>query len=181
MCKDRRFLIKSAGGNLSESIEASCEWSKSFSLMPSDLECVVTYCDNPTTEPNTSGLNYNLEWDGERVPINGSIIYPCLEGHRHEQAVSLKRGATNTTEAWTWTSFPPVYGLSSKFSFQVNCSDSGEFVYPPSWLQCSATVFCPDPGNSSLVSREYTTEVKNLEYNSKLKYGGNIDATLYKV
>ena len=83
---------------MSESIEARCEWSKSFSLMPGDLECVVTYCDNPDTEPNTSGLNYNLEWDGERVPINSSIIYPCLETYRHEQAVSLKRLATNTTE-----------------------------------------------------------------------------------
>ena len=97
-CKDRRFLIKSAGGNLSESIEATCEWSKSFSLMPADLECVVTYCDNPDTGPNTSGLNYNLEWDGERVPINGSITYPCLNGHRQEQAVSLKQDATNATE-----------------------------------------------------------------------------------
>ena len=72
--------------------------------MPADLECVVTHCDNPDTGPNTSGLNYNLEWDGERVPINGSIIYPCLDGNRHEQAVSLKQDATNITEVknLTW-------------------------------------------------------------------------------
>ena len=52
----------------------------------------------------------------------------------------------------------------------MSCSDSGEFVYPTSWLQCSNTVFCPDPGNSSMVSREYSTLVTDLEYNSKLRY-----------
>ena len=55
----------------------------------------------------------------------------------------------------------------------MSCSDSGEFVYPTSWLQCSNTVFCPDPGNSSMVSREYSTLVTDLEYNSKLRYDDN--------
>ena len=63
----------------------------------------------------------------------------------------------------------------------MTCSDSGEFVYPSPWLQCSATVFCPDPGNSSLVSRVYTTQENNLEYNSKLRFeGGKCSVTPVK-
>ena len=97
-CKDRRFLITDGASNASETIEAWCQWSKAFSLAPPDLECVVTYCDNPDTGPNTNGLNYNFQWDGARVPINNTITYPCLGGHRHEQDVSFKSVATQTTE-----------------------------------------------------------------------------------
>ena len=78
-----------ANGNTSESLEASCQWDKTYSLMPDDMECVVTSCDNPDMDPTTNGLNYNFYWDGELVPINDSIVYTCNSGHYHEQDVTV--------------------------------------------------------------------------------------------
>ena len=61
------------------------------------------------------------------------------------------------------------------------CSPTGEFLYPAAWQQCSARVWCPDPGNSSTVSRVYrdwagtgdwraVRQFHNLEYASVLEY-----------
>ena len=64
---------------------------------------------------------------------------------------------------------------------EVVCSPTGEFLYPAAWEQCSARVWCPDPGNSSTVSRVYrdwagtgdwraVRQFHNLEYASVLEY-----------
>lgn len=131
-------------------IESECLWNKTYTIMPSDLECVITYCDNPTLEPNTNGLNYNFTWSQELLLINDSFIYPCLDNYYHE-----------TNEEWRTNS--PTF-------VEVVCDEQGELIYPSTWPQCSRTVSCPDPGNSPLVSRSYTTWTKNLEYGSVLRY-----------
>ena len=64
---------------------------------------------------------------------------------------------------------------------EVVCSPTGDFLYPAAWEQCSARVWCPDPGNSSTVSRVYrdwagtgdwraVRQFHNLEYASVLEY-----------
>ena len=93
---------KEAGvdGNLTNFIESKCQWNKSYTISPSDLECVITSCDNPTTDPNTNGLNYNFQWDGELVPIGDSIQYNCLDDYRHETDNPWKSGASNKENIW---------------------------------------------------------------------------------
>ena len=151
-CKDRRYLIKIKGSsdNTSDSVDAACQWNKTYTVTPSDLECVIAYCDNPTTDPNTNGLNYNFTWDQNVIPLNESLTYHCEEKHRHEGDWNNKISATNEVD--------------------VLCGDDGEFIYPDPWLQCSKTIVCPDPGNSAGVSRNYETRIKDFKYDSILKY-----------
>ena len=108
-----------------------CLWSTNYTFLPSTLECVLTYCDNASTDSNDSGSNYNFIWDGLRVPLGEKVLYPCQEGMRVE----------NTTE---WKS------EASKGSMVV-CGEDGEFQYPEEWPQCSDTITCgpplPVPGN----------------------------------
>ena len=110
----------------------------------------MTYCDNPTLDPNTNGLNYNYVWDQQLVPVGESIIYPCQDQHNHEGQLDFKHEAANETE--------------------VECGSDGVFQYPTTWPQCSETIHCVDPGNSSGVSRKYMTDITNLEYLSVLQY-----------
>ena len=46
-CKDRRFLIQRIGDETTrgETIENECLWYSNYSFPPSDLECILTYCD----------------------------------------------------------------------------------------------------------------------------------------
>ena len=55
----------------------------------------------------------------------------------------------------------------------VTCSSTGEFLYPDTWLQCSDTITCADPGMSTDVNRKYVGNLKNLQYKSELKYACN--------
>ena len=72
--------------------QSSCKWNKNFTVVPSDLECVVQYCDNPTDAPNDSH-NYNYQWNGNLIPIGTSISYPCKSNHYLEQDVYSKQQA----------------------------------------------------------------------------------------
>ena len=78
-CKDRRYLIQRAGMNetRNETIANSCLWYSNYTWPPSELCCVLTYCDNATEAPNTSGANYAFSWDGARVPLDEDVDYPC--------------------------------------------------------------------------------------------------------
>ena len=56
----------------------------------SDLECILTFCDNATEEPNTNGANYNFTWDGNRIPIDTFVSYPCQDDMAIENATIWK-------------------------------------------------------------------------------------------
>ena len=114
------------------------------------MECVVTYCDSPTMDPNNNGLKYNFTWDGNVVNLNDSVDYQCRDRHRHEGEWDEKHNATK--------------------NIKVTCGENGDFIYPDPWLQCSRTIICQDPGNSSEITRVYKTNTQNLEYNSVFKY-----------
>ena len=126
-----------------------CGWDTNYSLTPVSLECVVRFCDNATQIPNTDGNNYNMTFTG-LVSVGASLTYPCADNHRLEDDVDWKDEARGNVS--------------------VLCGEDGEFDYP-AWSKCSDTVFCPDPGNSTEVSRQYSwTPSRDLEYGTTLVY-----------
>ena len=46
-CKDRRYLIQRIGDDTTrgDTIENECLWYSNYTFLPSDLECILTYCD----------------------------------------------------------------------------------------------------------------------------------------
>ena len=101
-------------------------------------------------EPNLNGLNYNYSWNEEVIPVTTNVTYPCQDNQSHEGPYDLKEDA-------------PIETI-------VLCGSDGEFNYPNPWPQCSHSIQCADPGNSTEVSRRYLTDVENLEYLSVLEY-----------
>ena len=128
---------------------SQCLWYRNYSITPSDLECVISYCDNPTTSPNDDH-NYNLNWNNNLVLIGQRISYPCMSGHRLEQNVQYWSNAAAQT--------------------LVQCGADGNFIYPTTWPQCSNSITCEDPGNSAGVTRSYTDSRVDLIYKSQLRY-----------
>ena len=150
-CADRRYLIrlKGSSANPQWTYQSQCLWYKNYSITPSDLECVITYCDNPITSPNDDH-NYNYNWNGNLVRIGQSISYPCMSGHRLEQNTQYHTHAAAQT--------------------LVQCGTNGNFTYPSTWTQCSVSITCEDPGNSEGVTRNYIDDKVDLIYKSQLRY-----------
>ena len=131
-------------------MDSECLWSMNYSYIPSTMECILTYCTNPTDAPNgVNGANYNFVWNQQRVRLGHSIEYPCDTNHAVENDTEWKSAADQGT--------------------MVKCGDDGEFIYPSPWPQCSTTVSCPDPGNSTEITRTLSYGTY-LEYMSKLRY-----------
>ena len=127
-CEDRRYLIKVKEDDVNppaETITASCLWYKNYSLIPTQLECILTYCDNATDLPNDNGANYNFTWDGNVIPLNTDIIYPCMDGMHVENDTYHKEEASNVSV--------------------VHCASDGHLKYPDPWPQCSEDIFCGEP------------------------------------
>ena len=149
-CADRRYKIRRKGTTYTYFwINSACNWNKKLQYLPGDLECVLTYCDNATSAPN-SPHNYNFVWTGAVVPINNYLTYPCNNNHRVEQDVDWKNNAAAST--------------------QVKCKSDGTFDYPDPWPQCSTTVTCSDPGNSDEITRSSANSVTPLQYDHQFKW-----------
>ena len=98
-------------------------------MLPSELECILTYCDNATHIPNENGANYNFSWDGELIPLYTDLAYPCKAGMRLENSTHYKGQASNMSV--------------------VSCGGDGEMKYPAEWPQCSADIECGDPPSNT--------------------------------
>ena len=148
-CVDRRYLIRKKNtNNEPRTTKASrCNWSKSYSSTPEDLECLLTYCDNPISPP--ASANYDFNWDNSLVNLSRSMSYPCKSNYKVEQNTELKSQADSATA--------------------VKCNNNGEYDYPATWPQCSSTITCADPGNSPGITRTYTYR-SALRYRSRLKW-----------
>ncbi len=150
-CTDDRYVLRSVNSNNwgEDKVWAKCQWYSNYTYSPSDLECVLRYCNNPTNETNTDVLNYNFQWNGWRTLLGNSLNYNCKSSHRVEEDVDFKTGASMRTV--------------------VECGSDGEYIYPDPWPICSETVECADPGNSSEVTRTLQSG-DNLMYLSILEY-----------
>ena len=118
-------------------------------MTPADLECVISYCDNATLEPNTNGLNFNFTDGLTLFNLTHKAIYPCSENYSFEGDFDWKENSTNITE--------------------VECGSNGDFQYPDSWPQCSRMIYCSDPGNSTNITRQYSSG-HSFHYLSILQY-----------
>ena len=96
-----------------------------YSWQPSELTCTIAFCDNATDAPNVSGANYNFKWNGKLVALGGRLTYPCKDGMRVLNQTEWKNQSSSGTE--------------------VYCGADGEWIYPPTWPQCSRTTYCPAP------------------------------------
>ena len=71
------------------SIGARCLWSKAFNHYPENLECILTYCDNATMDPNSSH-NYNFIWDENVIPLEKNVQYFCQNDMKIENDTDTK-------------------------------------------------------------------------------------------
>ena len=126
-CKDRRYLIhiREEDSQPVETMTATCLWYNNYTVLPSELECVLTYCDNATDIPNNNGANYNFTWDGNVIPLNTDVVYPCQDGMRIENDTYTRKEASRTSV--------------------VHCASDGEMKYPAVWPQCSTDIQCGEP------------------------------------
>lgn len=148
-------------------IEVICNWYENYSILPTELECVLTFCDNATLEPNLTH-NYALDWNATEeslVPLNVDLIYPCAENMKLQNETSNKKEA-------------------SSFSL-VRCGMDGLLHYPDVWMMCSDTVQCGQPPNVTVNGYRtwekkgfYGTDVSNIlladnddYYDVEIEYG----------
>ena len=71
-----------------------------FMIYSSDMECILTFCDNATEEPNSSGANYNFTWDGIRIPIDTFITYPCQDNMAVENGTKWKNMSSTESHVY---------------------------------------------------------------------------------
>ena len=48
-CKDRRYNLRRINSTSTpvEKIWSQCRWDETYAVLPSELECVLTYCAHP--------------------------------------------------------------------------------------------------------------------------------------
>ena len=140
-------------------ITATCSWYKTFDVNPSDIECILAYCDNATDFPFNAINNFVSVYKegsqnpydtniGSVIPLNSKINYYCKPNYRLQNDTNLKEEAENF--------------------IGVTCSN-GTLEYPSIWPTCVETIQCPDPGSTEELVR---TEKKltNHTYLAELEY-----------
>ena len=123
---------------------AYCDWYEQYAFLPSGLECVLTFCDNATTEPNITH-NYALDWNGTEeslVTLDTDLVYPCMENMRLENTTNTKDEASSSS--------------------LVRCGMDGFFRYPDNWTLCSETIQCGQPPN--MTEEGFRTWMNGVEY-----------------
>ena len=162
-CKDRRYLIQRIGDDTTrgDTIENECLWYSNYTFLPSDLECILTYCDQvledifigihqfvsfhfplpqPTDEPNDSGSNYAFAWDNLRTPLDQDLFYPCKTNMKVENTTKWK---SQVGQSCSSIKFITIFQASN--GSVVRCGIDGEYIYPNPWPQCSEDINCGDP------------------------------------
>ena len=141
------------------SVTATCSWNTTFTVNPSDVECVLTYCANGTGLPinnvnnfvsvvKEGGGNYDIQ-NGEVIELGKTLKYNCKDGHRLQNDTDNK-------------------GQADDF-IRVTCSN-GNFIYPDPWPECVRTIQCKDPGSNVELVRKEKNNFNNHTYEDKLEY-----------
>ena len=102
-CKDRRYQIKeksTADSSKTDLLHSSCLWYKNWTILPSNLECVLSFCDNASDIPNSNGANYNFTWNGNRIPLETFVQYPCQDGMAIENSTVWKDLSSTASQAY---------------------------------------------------------------------------------
>ena len=164
-CKDNRYLVKMKNSidTPTDSFDSQCLWNKTLSTMPSDLECVLTFCSHPHTGPGShapppseNNLHLDVNFDVS-IRLGENVTYKCNEGMFFEND----------------TIFHPM-----KTEMQVECIEGvGEYNTPViaggQWPNCTATVNCgppPEPPVNGTRSWMNAAMEGKDSYNTSIQY-----------
>ena len=145
-CKDRRYNLRRINSTSTpvEKIWAQCRWDETYVVLPSELECILTYCAHPHDYPHgshdrpPSNKNINLVtpsgsgWstEGWHVEFGTKITYKCDSGKHFELPVPSEVDPTHDT-------------------LKVECLNTGVYNTPilqgEVWPNCTQTVNCGPP------------------------------------
>ena len=160
--------MKGTNNSLSNSVVAKCGWYTIFDIVPSDIECVLTYCVNGTAAPtsinykdvveNNSDNLYNVSSQA-RMKIGDFLKYRCKNGFDLQNDTNLREEAQDQVK--------------------VYCED-GLFKYPDSWPICVNNIQCTDPGSTTELTRT-ENKLSNFTYTSELKYVCNDVRSFVKI
>ena len=158
----------------SDFFDSRCNWNKVNDFLSTNLQCVLTYCTNATTDPN-AGQNYNLVMGGgssdmnyntlgkfqDRTPLGKLVIYPCLQWDQNSSdAYNAYRLENNTN-----------FKSQADGGITVLCGTDGLYKYPSAWPQCSQNVTCQDPAtNADVQYAQIVGTPTNFTYMSQLSY-----------
>lgn len=75
-CKDPKHLIQKKGDpeSRSETIESECLWTRSYTVSPSDLECIISFCVDAPVIPDSASME---ELTDIKTRVNTSKLYQC--------------------------------------------------------------------------------------------------------
>ena len=160
VCKDKRYLVRPRSSSLppTDREDGECQWDKTYSVTPSSLSCVLTYCRHPHDEPGSHQpppADHHLSllplsnWS---VPLGETVTYQCEDsGQYFESDLPDPRDSSLT----------------------VTClAESGEYNTPVvgggSWPNCTSTVLCDDPPSAPLNGSSSWEGERS--YNSSVSY-----------
>ena len=128
-----------------------CEWNGRFNTDTTKLDCVIKFCDNLKSAPDTSKMSY--QWDGDLVRINTNVVYPCESNH------ALESDSLENKE-------------DSPQQIEVPCAADGTMTYPDTWPLCLDNVNCDDPWSLTIPADITTSWVKDavVNYNDTVQW-----------
>ena len=176
-CKDKRFDLRRIGfTDLPEpSINAECQWNEAYSIVPADLECVLTHCDHPhdylqgshEPPPAENALQLvtpadqvnNTNW---RISFGSKISYQCTSSKYFELPVPTELDPTQE-------------------SLEVECLQTGTYNTPPVqskvWPNCTETVLCGPPPPHPI--NGVVNGIEGFEGSIKWLHGAERDSNTY--
>ena len=58
----------------SETIDSECLWTRNYTISPSDLECIISFCVDPPVIPDSVFME---ELTDSKTRVNTSKLYQC--------------------------------------------------------------------------------------------------------
>ena len=176
-CKDRRYTLKGKGTSdtTTATITATCRWNETYSLIPADLECVLTYCGHPhlyatgshapppvgnyldLVTPSTFPTNDSYDiYATQDAPGNVSLTWHLIFGTK----INYTCQGTKHIEMPDPPELDP-----SQTVFSVECLDTGVYNTPvlnnKLWPNCTQTVRCGQPPDMPANGRVNGTDGHN--------------------
>ena len=75
-CKDPKHLIQKRGApeSRNETIDSECLWTSNYTISPSDLECIISFCVDEPVIPDSAFMD---ELTDIKTRVNTSKLYQC--------------------------------------------------------------------------------------------------------
>ena len=146
VCRDRRENLKKVGSSETPTskITAECQWNETYTILPSELQCVLSQCSHPhdyqfgshQPPPEENNLELVIPVDQSnntiwKINFGRKIRYKCSGSKHFELPHPSERDPTQDT-------------------LDVECLTNGTYNTPlvqgkTSWPNCTQTVRCGPP------------------------------------